>query len=74
MCRVSLQEAQEMLAVLVQQVLQGEEVIITQDDRPLVRMIPAKQTRPRAHFGSAKGLIAIADDFDEPLDDFKDYM
>ncbi len=25
-------------------------------------------------FGIAKGLIEIADDFDEPLEDFKDYM
>jgi len=25
-------------------------------------------------FGCAKGQFRIADDFDEPLDDFKDYM
>jgi len=25
-------------------------------------------------FGSSKGLIKMADDFDAPLDDFKDYM
>ena len=25
-------------------------------------------------FGCAKGLIELAPDFDEPLDDFKDYM
>ncbi|MEM7114729.1 MAG: DUF2281 domain-containing protein [Chloroflexota bacterium] len=25
-------------------------------------------------FGSAKGLITIADDFDEPLDEFQEYM
>lgn len=24
--------------------------------------------------GSAKGLIKLSDDFDEPLDDFKEYM
>jgi predicted DNA-binding antitoxin AbrB/MazE fold protein len=31
--------------------------------------------RPRQRtFGSAKGLIKIADDFDEPLEDFRDYM
>jgi len=31
-----------------------------------------KNTSPK--FGCAKGTIEIADDFDEPLDDFKDYM
>ena len=25
-------------------------------------------------FGSAKGLISMSSDFDEPLEDFKDYM
>lgn len=25
-------------------------------------------------FGYAKGFIKISDDFDEPLDDFRDYM
>ena len=29
---------------------------------------------PYPIFGSAKGLISIAPNFDEPLDDFKDYM
>ena len=30
--------------------------------------------RPRRQAGSAKGLITVPDDFDEPLDDFKPYM
>jgi hypothetical protein len=32
----------------------------------------AKKKKPI--FGSAKGKLKISDDFDEPLDDFKDYM
>ncbi|MGI2904971.1 DUF2281 domain-containing protein [Tolypothrix sp. VBCCA 56010] len=30
--------------------------------------------RRPAKAGSAKGLVTISDDFDEPLEDFKDYM
>jgi hypothetical protein len=30
--------------------------------------------KSKAKFGSAKGLIHIAPDFDEPLEDFKPYM
>jgi predicted DNA-binding antitoxin AbrB/MazE fold protein len=30
--------------------------------------------RRQRTFGSAKGLIKIADDFDEPLEDLRDYM
>lgn len=31
-------------------------------------------TKKSAKFGSAKGKIKMSVDFDEPLDDFKDYM
>lgn len=30
--------------------------------------------KPKAKFGSAKGIFIIKPGFDEPLDDFKDYM
>ncbi|WP_257670801.1 type II toxin-antitoxin system VapB family antitoxin [Parapedobacter tibetensis] len=30
--------------------------------------------KPIPKFGSAKGMFVMHDDFDEPLDDFKDYM
>lgn len=31
--------------------------------------------KPRARFGDLKGFVKyISDDFDEPLEDFKDYM
>jgi hypothetical protein len=32
-----------------------------------------KPKRPR-QFGSAKGMIHMAEDFDEPLEDFEEYM
>ena len=32
-----------------------------------------KRKKKKPEFGFAKGKIHIADDFDEPLDDFKDY-
>jgi hypothetical protein len=36
---------------------------------------PAGEQKPKAVFGSGKGMIAyMADDFDAPLEDFKDYM
>ena len=34
--------------------------------------VPSQKPQPK--FGSAKGLIHIAPDFDEPLEDFKPYM
>jgi hypothetical protein len=36
--------------------------------------VPVKHARRPRRFGSAKGLIHTADDFDAPLDDFGEYM
>lgn len=35
---------------------------------------PANPVTPRPRFGSAQGLISMSDDFDEPIEDFEDYM
>jgi hypothetical protein len=44
-------------------------------DRDLAKSAPSNggETKPR-EFGWARGLVSIAADFDEPLEDFKDYM
>lgn len=75
MNRIDVERAQTTLPDLIQEALASGEVVITQDRRPLVRIIDAREPQrlPRQP-GSAKGLIAIADDFDEPLEDFRDYM
>jgi len=33
-----------------------------------------KSKKRKSNLGSAKGLIFMSEDFDEPLEDFKDYM
>jgi Protein of unknown function (DUF2281). len=33
-----------------------------------------KDNKPLPKFGSARGMFVMRDDFDEPLEDFKDYM
>jgi hypothetical protein len=37
--------------------------------------LSGKTAKPRAQFGDLKGFVKyVADDFDDPLKDFKDYM
>ncbi len=69
MHRVTLDEAQTHLRDLIAAALNGEEVVITADDRPAVRLVPVKQPKPRRQAGSAKGLIFMTDDFDEDRDE-----
>lgn len=71
MHKVNLEEAEGRLAELVAEAAGGEEVVIIRGDGATFRIVP--ETRPRPKFGSAKGLVAMSEDFDEPLEDFEDY-
>ncbi|MDQ3397102.1 MAG: DUF2281 domain-containing protein [Deinococcota bacterium] len=71
MTKVALQEAPTRLAELVEKAARGEAVVITSDDGTTVRIVAAPQSvKKRGGYGSAKGQIWMADDFDEPIEDF----
>jgi antitoxin (DNA-binding transcriptional repressor) of toxin-antitoxin stability system len=72
--QVSLVEAAANLNALVQAAIDGEEVILLNGDRPAIRLMPIGMVKPNRQPGSAKGLIWMSDDFDEPLAEFKEYM
>jgi antitoxin (DNA-binding transcriptional repressor) of toxin-antitoxin stability system len=74
MHRVDLEEAKSQLPALLEEAMGGIEVVITKDDRPIVKLTPIPPARPRRKFGSAKGQIFIGDDFDDPLEEFEPYM
>lgn len=75
MSTVTIQEAQARLTDLIHRLNPGDEVVITENNQPvatLARTVPKQQWPCKA--GSAKGKIRIAPDFDEPLEEFKEYM
>jgi len=75
MQQITLAEASLNLPELIEAVINGEEIIITKDEKPVVKLTSIVTIEKRSPlFGSAKDLISISDDFDEPLEDFKDYM
>jgi antitoxin (DNA-binding transcriptional repressor) of toxin-antitoxin stability system len=74
MHEVQLQEAQNRFAELIDEVANGEEVRITRADGAIFKIVLMLPTGPRPKFGSAKGQISMSDDFDEPLEDFQEYM
>lgn len=74
MHRIDLAKAKAQLESLIQTALDGEEVVITQNNQPVLRLVPVSKGKGRRKAGSAKGLIFVSDDFDEPLEDFKEYM
>lgn len=66
-----LAEAKARFSEVVQKAMLGESVIITRENRAVVKIVAIKPVT-RAP-GTGKG-IWMAPDFDEPLADFAEYM
>ena len=72
--QVTAEEAKNQLSELMQAAMNGDEVVI-RDNGCAVKLVPVPQPERRPRFGSAKGIVLyMADDFDAPLEDFKEYM
>jgi len=72
MAVVTLQEAQATLSDLIHRLTPGEEVLITENNQPVARILPTadKKNHPRK-LGTLRGTaLQISADFDAPLDDF----
>ncbi len=68
-----LDEVQSKLPELIHALAPGEQLIITEGDLPVARLTPAVSPLPRK-LGTMRGTVAfMADDFDAPLDDFREY-
>jgi prevent-host-death family protein len=68
---LQLAEAKTHFSEIVQKAMLGEPIVITKENRPVVRIVaikPAKRTP-----GTGKG-VWMAPDFDAPLEDFAEYM
>jgi len=75
MYQVDIVEAKEKLLELIEAAMRGEEVAISKDNQPVVKLVGIpKQAKPNRKAGSAKGMVWMSDDFDEPLEEFKEYM
>ncbi|WP_293331294.1 type II toxin-antitoxin system Phd/YefM family antitoxin [Microcoleus sp. CAWBG58] len=71
---VDIVEAQEKLLELIEAAMRGEEVSIRKDNQPVVKLVGiSKQAKSNRQAGSAKGMVWMSDNFDEPLEEFKEY-
>ncbi len=74
MHQVTIHEAKTNLSKLIQEALNGETVIIAKGKLPLIKLeVLAEAKKTRRIGGAAKLNMHMADDFNEPLDDFSLY-
>lgn len=71
---VTIGEAKTHFSKLVRRAEAGEEIVVRRGLEPVARIVPLKKRGGARGFGSMKGEIRIGKDFDEPLEDFRDYM
>ncbi|MBD2550605.1 type II toxin-antitoxin system Phd/YefM family antitoxin [Microcystis elabens FACHB-917] len=70
MAMVNVHQAKTHLSQLLQDVEQGQEVVIARSGVPIARLVPWKlEGQPVAAPGAMRGQIVMAANFDAPLDD-----
>lgn len=72
---VSIAEAKAKFSELIRRAEAGEEILVTRHGKIVARVLPpeAKVRKPPL-LGALKGQIWTTDDFDEPLEEFREYM
>lgn len=77
--QIDIAEAKAHLAELLDEAIQGNEILITRDDKPLVKLSPmmiaplvVSSKPPRPDPGLAKGRVHMTDDFNDSFNDYSD--
>jgi antitoxin (DNA-binding transcriptional repressor) of toxin-antitoxin stability system len=72
---ITVEEAQAKLRDIIVRLAPGEEVVITEDQQPVARLVgerPARPPRPAPGLGKG-GILYMAPDFDETPEEFREY-
>ena len=72
--QIELTAAKEQLAFLLDTAIGGTEVIITENDQPLVKLSPLANAKPPRPWNTAAGQIWMSDDFNDSFEDYEDGM
>ena len=70
----TIHKAKTQFSKLIRLALRGEDIIIANGKEPLIRLVPVEGKEPQRTIGLFEGKISMSDDFDAPLDDFKEYQ
>ncbi|MBF0355459.1 MAG: type II toxin-antitoxin system Phd/YefM family antitoxin [Alphaproteobacteria bacterium] len=68
---VNIRYAKTHFSRLIERAEKGEETVIARAGRPVARLVPLAEAKPKRRLGLFRGQIRIADDFDDLPDDIK---
>ncbi len=66
---VNIYDAKTRFSQLVDKVVSGEDVVVSRNGKPLVRITQLEKPKRRIKFGLLKGELTVPRDFDAPLPD-----
>jgi prevent-host-death family protein len=68
---VNIHAAKTHLSRLVEAAAAGEEIVIAKAGKPIARLCPLAESKPKPkrELGRLRGKIVVPDDFDDPLPD-----
>lgn len=66
---IDIDEAQSILSRLVEDVAAGEEIVIAEAGKPVARLCPLAQPKPKRVLGRLDGKLMVPDNFDTLYED-----
>lgn len=64
---VTVDEVKQDPGGVLDRVLEGETLVVTENDHPIAEIRPIERVRRPRPFGLAAGTFVVPDDFDDPL-------
>jgi antitoxin (DNA-binding transcriptional repressor) of toxin-antitoxin stability system len=71
---VNMHDAGNSLSRLVKRAAAGEDILIANHGKPMAMLTRLPPKHRQMPWGIFEGKIHMTDDFNEPLEEFKDYM
>ena len=71
---INIHEAKTRLSQLIQQVEEGDEIIISRANKPIARLVAYREKAQARRLGEAKGMVEIKPDFDQLPEDFMEHF
>ena len=71
---VNMHEAKSSLSRLFKRAASGEDILIANRGEPIARLTRITERRKKLPWDIFKGKVEMSDDFDAPLDEFKENM